>query len=146
MSFLASLPSPGLPFRSPGLLPIGFNAAKAHANNSGSPAFAVLLLGLNFLCSAWKIDQHTLFASALAWGIIWGVCTRVKAGRYSGTKTGHQKGYSINGGGGWSGGGIPVMLAGSILLAGICESASGVESPWLKVCEMSSVSNVSSRC
>lgn len=132
MSFLASLPSPSLPFRSPGLPPIGFNAAKAYANSSGSPASAVILLGLNFSYSAWKINQHSLLASALTWGIIWAVCTRVKAGRYSGAGTGRRKGYSISGGGGWSGGGTPIMLAGSVLLAGICESASGVESPWLK--------------
>lgn len=138
MSFLSHLPT------APGLSPIGFSPIgfKAYASeNSGSPASAVLLLLFNFLCTAWTCEQYSLFTSTVTWGIIWMVCSRTPAGRYSGaTGSGRRKGgYGFNGVGGVGGvGGRSAMLAGSLLLAGVCDRANGAGSPWAKVCMFSS--------
>lgn len=130
MSFL-SLPT------TPSLSPIGFSPIgfKAYASeNSGSPASVALLLLLSFLCAVWKCEQFSLFTSAVTWGIIWVICSRAPAGRYAAAMgNGRRKGGY---GGGIGIGGGAVMLAGSLLLAGVCDRASGVRSPWVKVCAL----------
>lgn len=87
------------------------------------PAAAPLAVALVTLVStAWRNPLYTLFTSALTWAIIFGTCARLspRSGRFSSGLHTKRK---------------PAILAGCILVAALCDRASGASTSmaWAKV-------------
>lgn len=87
----------------------------------------LLLLLLDIVTTAWTCSQLSLLISAVTWGIIWAVCAQAPSDRYSRITTRNRAGHEA---GVWLG---SIMFAGCLLLVGVCERASGVQSHWVKV-------------
>lgn len=117
MSFPTSIP----------LTPLFSTLGHVSAKAGLSPVLSLLLL-LDLVTAAWTCLQFSLLVSAVTWGVIWAACAHAPTGRYSGTAARKQTGHGV----GMRGGNV--MLAGCLLLVGVCERASGVQSHWVKVC------------
>lgn len=117
MNFLTSIP----------LTPLFSTLGHVSAKAGLSPVLSLLLL-LDLVTAAWTCLQFSLLVSAVTWGVIWAACAHAPTGRYSGTAARKHTGHEVGVRGG------NVMLAGCLLLVGVCERASGVQSHWVKVC------------
>lgn len=112
MNFLPSFP----PFLALGNVP---------AKTGVSPL--LLLLLLDIITTAWTCPQLSLLISAITWGIIWVVCAQAPPDLHPRITTRNRAGHEA---GVWLG---SIMFAGCLLLVGVCERASGVQSHWVKV-------------
>lgn len=115
MNFLLSIP----------LMPLFSTLGHVSAKTGLSPVLSLLLLDL--VTAVWICPQFSLLTSTITWGVVWAACAQAPMGRFSGTAELKQTGHEVGVRGG------NVMLAGCLLLVGVCERSSGVQSHWVKV-------------